>query len=751
MTSLYRSFCVSMLMLCFFSVTNAQNTTAYWNDIPSANIESNGRRVTIPEVYRSLTLNIADIQNVLKTAPSEKNVQAKYSNVIISLPYPDGTYKRFSMVESPVMEQGLADQFPEIKTYAGQGIDDRSSNVRIDISPSNGFHAMIYAEENVYIDPYAMFDNYHYISYYKKDLKPKENFICELIQNENYKTTIDQGRFEVKSEGQLRTYRVVIAATGEYSAYYGGTVPQALAGIVTSLNRVDGVYENEFSVRMILVANDNLVIYTNSSTDPYTNNNGSTMLGQNQTTCDNVIGSANYDIGHVFSTGGGGVAFLGCVCQSGNKAKGVTGSGAPVGDAFDIDYVAHEMGHQFGGNHSFNSVTSNCGGGNRAANAAYEPGSASTIMGYAGICGADNLQPHSDPYFHTKNLDEIIAYTSTGAGNNCPVVTVTGNHNPVVTVPAGGFSIPLSTPFSLTGSATDADADPLKYCWEEYDLGPAGTVNAPTGNAPIFRSFNPVTTGTRIFPKVSDLVNNVHTNGELLPTYARSLSFRLTARDNKVGGGGVASSLISFNVVAAAGPFLVTSPNTAVIWNSPYPQTVTWNVAGTDASPVSCSNVNILLSTDGGLTFPITLISNTPNDGTESVNLPNQNTTTARIKVESVGNIFFDISNANFTISTATGIGNSNEAPLTFKLSQNFPNPFNPSTMISFTIPKMGNVSLNVYDIQGRIVSSLISGLLMTEGNYSYQFDGSSLSSGMYFYKLETGQFTETKRMILMK
>ena len=751
MRTMFRLLFISLLLLSANFTIKAQNNTAYWNDIPAANIQSTGRQVTKPDVCRTLTLSIADIQNILKQAPSEKTIQAKFSNVIISLPYPDGSFKRFRMVDSPIMEQALADQVPEIKTYAGQGIDDPYSNVRLDISPANGFHAMIYAEENVYIDPYAMFDNYHYISYYKKDLKPKENYTCELIQNPDYHPENIQSNYEVKSEGQLRTYRLALAADGEYTTYYGGTVVQALAGIVTSVNRVDGVYENEVSVRMVLIANDASIIYTNSSTDPYTNNNGSTMLNQNQTTCDNVIGSANYDIGHVFSTGGGGVAYLGCVCTSGSKAKGVTGSTAPVGDAYDIDYVAHEMGHQFGGNHSFNSTTSNCGGGNRAANAAYEPGSASTIMGYAGICGSDDLQPHSDPYFHAKNLEEIIAYTTTGAGSSCPVLTVTANHNPVVTMPAGGFSIPISTPFTLTGSATDVDGDALKYCWEEYDLGPAGTVNAPSGNAPILRSFNPVVLGSRTFPKQSDLLNNAHTVGELLPTYARSLAFRLTARDYKVGGGGEGYGSMSFNVVATAGPFLVTSPNTAVTWNSPYPQTVTWDVANTTAAPVNCANVNILLSTDGGVTFPTTLKANTPNDGTESVNLPNVNTSAARIKVESVGNVFFDISNTNFTISTATGIGNNTSEPLTFKLSQNYPNPFNPTTSIQFTIPKMSNVSLNVYNVSGQLVASLINNELRTEGSYSFQFDASGIASGMYFYKLSAGEFTETRKMIVMK
>jgi hypothetical protein len=314
-----------------------------------------------------------------------------------------------------------------------------------------------------------------------------------------------------------------------------------------------------------------------------------------------------------------------------------------------------------------------------------------------------------------------------------------------------GLNIPISTPFTITGSATDADSDPLTYCWEEYDLGAAGNWNAPVGNAPIFRSFNAVTNGGRTFPKLSSLLNNAQVIGEILPTYGRTLTFKLIARDNKTGGGGYGMGSLTMTVSATAGPFLVTSPNTAVTLNANVPQTITWDVANTTASPVSCANVNIKLSTDGGTTFPTTLLAGTPNDGSQSVNLPMISTSTARIKVEAADNVFFDISNTNFTISTVSGISNLGNEPLKFKLSQNFPNPFNPSTMINFVIPQKSAVSLNVYDISGKLVEKLINNEIKTEGSYSYEIDGSKLSSGIYYYRITAGKYTETKKMIMIK
>jgi hypothetical protein len=628
-----------------------------WFDVAGESLPPGGRRIIIPIPSRTVALDRAALDAVLAEAPMEKTVEARERAVRLSLPLPDGSFSIFRIEESPVMAPELSAKYPKIRTYSGKAEDVRAWSVRCDATPA-GFHAMIFTPSGtVFIDPYRQADTVHYSCYYRKDLLPDEarSFQCEgAIDDIGSGDDIDR-RLSLGgtlSGSQLRTYRLAVATTGEYTAFHGGTVAAGMAAVVTAVNRVVGVYEKEVAVRMVLVAHNDTLIYTNASTDPYTNSSGSTMLGQNQTTIDAIIGSGNYDVGHVFSTGGGGIAGLGVVCRAGNKARGVTGLSSPIGDPFYIDYVAHEMGHQFGGNHTFNGTAGSCGGGNRSAANAYEPGSGTTIMAYAGICGAHNTQNNSDAYFHGRSIDEVVTYTTAGSGNSCPVVTATGNLEPAVSVPPGGFTIPKSTPFTLTGSAIDPDGDSMTYCWEEFDLGAGGDPNAPVGNAPIFRSFLPVAGASRTFPKLSNILGNTQTIGELLPAYGRTLTFRLTARDNRGGGGGVGKATTTFSVTDSAGPFLVTFPNTAMSFIGGGTCTVTWNVAGTDVPPVNCSAVNILISTNGGNSFPITLAAGTPNDGSEQVILPSLATVAARIKVEAAGNVFFDLSNVNFTITS---------------------------------------------------------------------------------------------------
>ncbi|WP_426490534.1 reprolysin-like metallopeptidase [Hymenobacter sp. 102] len=604
--------------------------------------------------FRAVDFQLAAVRSVLRAAPTERATAARAAAPVISLPLPDGTSQRFRVVQVPVMAPELAAKYPDIRTYAAQGIDDPTATARLDISP-DGLHAMILsARSTVYIDPAERGQQTHLVFERRAMNRSAFPFVCATASDNSPEPMITAAQRAAVANGTtLRTYRLALACTGEYTAFHGGTKAGAMAGMVASMNRVNGIYEKELAVRMVIIPQNDTLIFLNPDTDPYTNTSGPAMLNENQATVDLRVGSANYDIGHVFSTGGGGIAQKPSVCVSG-KARGVTGSSAPRNDAFDVDYVAHEIGHQFGADHTFNSVTGSCGGVNRAPNSAYEPGSGTTIMAYAGICGIDDLQRNSDPYFHSRSFDQIVAHI-TGLGN-CSVNTATGNTPPVVNA-GRNYAIPVSTPFVLTGSATDANNDALTYSWEQYNLGNGGAPNSPSGDAPLFRFFTPTTSPTRTFPRLTDLISNTQTKGELLPSYGRRLIFRLVARDNRVGGGGVDYDSMNVVVVGSAGPFVVTAPNTATNWVVGAPQQVTWNVANTTQAPISAANVDILLSTDGGLTYPTTLLANTPNDGCETLTVPATvaASSQARIRVQATGGIFFDISNQNFTLETPSG------------------------------------------------------------------------------------------------
>jgi len=625
-------------------------------------------RQIVPQAYRSLRLNRTALDALLSTVPMEATVPVRSSSSVLVLPLADGRVGRFRIVESPIMEPALAAKFPTIRTWLGQGIDDPTATLRFDVTPK-GFHGQIIAADgSTYIDPYQPGDIEHYISYRKVDFDKEEPLVCGVTGETLPKDGLKLGKLDrsakISSGANLRTYRLAVAATGEYTLFHGGTVGLGLAAIVTTINRVNGIYEREVAVRMVLVANNNLIVYTDAATDPYTNNDGVAMLTQNQNTLTTVIGSANYDFGHVVSTGGGGVAGLGVICNAGSKARGVTGSGAPIGDPFDVDYVAHEMGHQFGGNHTFNGVQGSCAD-NRNAGTAFEPGSGISIQAYAGICAPDNLAANSLDYFHRVSLNEIFAHTTSGSGSTCGNLTATGNSPPTVTT-ATAFNIPRQTPFELSASGNDTNGDALTYLWEQFDLGAPNAAGVMSDNGgPLFRNYPVSSSPRRAFPSWTYILNNANVppattggffTGELLPSSNRSMNFRVTARDNRAAGGGTSEASTTLTVNAAAGPFVVTSPNTAVSWAAASPQTVTWNVAGTSGAPINTATVRISLSLNGGLTWPLTLASGEPNDG--SATLPALNgatpTTQARIRVSAENNIYFDVSDVNFTI-TGTG------------------------------------------------------------------------------------------------
>lgn len=667
-----------VLYLMSFALTIAATAQErnYWSSY-----QDEGRTVTdkavarpsFPKEFKLFSLNIAPLRQELFSVAGN----AARHSAIITLPGADGTLEQFEVFEASNFEPALQAQFPEIRAYSGKGITDRSAMLKLSISPQ-GIQTMVFRTDkpNEFIEAYSA-DHTVYAVFKSQRNKGNLPWTCSTpdqqlavsINDQVYKSDI-----AARSGGDLKTMRLAQSCNGEYSNYFGATssaqVSLVLAAFNATLTRCNGVYEKDLALHLNLIANTTSVIYYNPATDPYSSNL-SQWNAQLQSTLTSVIGEANYDIGHMFgATGGGGNAgCIGCVCVNGSKGSGITSpnDGIPQGDNFDIDYVAHEVGHQLGANHTF-SMSNEGTGVNK------EVGSGITIMGYAGITSQD-VAPHSIDIFHQASIAQIQANLAT---KTCPVTTVISNATPVVNA-GNNYTIPISTPFALTGSATDANTgDVLTYCWEQNDNSTTtgtGSVASPTKTTgPNWISFSPSTSPVRLFPKLATILAGSNVSGplpggdagantEALSSVSRTLNFRLTVRDNApysstapVSVGQTQFDDMVVTVSNTSGPFAVTAPNTAVSWAGNSTQTVTWSVNNTTAAPVSCANVMISISTDGGNTFS-TLLASTPNDGSQAVTIPNTPSTTARIKVEAVGNIFFDISNANFTITAGSSCG----------------------------------------------------------------------------------------------
>lgn len=608
-----------------------------------------------PVNYRLFELDIAAIKQVLGRASLEDSASlAPSDRTEISIPLPNGTFQRFAIVQTQVFEPELAAKFPEHKAYRGRSVEGQPADLALEISPKGMFAQIRSVNGTVVVHPFpnAGQDNL-FTSSDKKDFRRGQigKRCLVLQQDQDSLQPLQRASRSPSFGGGLRVYRLAIAATGEYTRFHGGTVADAMGAIQTTVNRTNQIYEAELSIRFRLVGQNDKLLFTEPNTDPFNNDNADVLIEQSQTVIDREIGEGNYDVGHTFSTGAGGLAQIRSAAKRGAKAKGVTGSQQPRGDPYDVDYVAHEIGHQFGANHTFNGTRKSCGGGNRNAATAFEPGGGVTILAYAGICGSDDIQPNSNAFFHFASLDEISGFVANDPDQPAPVAT--GNRPPDLRV-GPAVVIPKRTPFRLGASATDPDGDVVTFAWEEEDLGPAqGLAGADNGRSPLFRSFPPTPHGHRTFPRLVDILAGKATSGELLPNTSRPLLFRVTVRDNKSGGGAFSGEQLKLTVTANAGPFRVTAP-AASSTVSGY-LLVTWDVARTDQPPVRVKFVNIRLSLDGGQTFDHILSSNTPNDGRELVQLPTGLSGAAmRVKVEAADNIFFAISPGNFEISPFT-------------------------------------------------------------------------------------------------
>lgn len=566
---------------------------------------------------------------------------------VLTLPLPDGTTVQFDVHPNTLLPDSLAQRYPSINTYNGKAIDQATDTGRFDVT-MHGFHGLFtHRGRTFYIDPLQ--DGFSYAVYEQQDAWRRQD-VDQVLDS----LGVDRER-AVLVDGNLRKrYTIAISATGEYTQYHGGTKVAALSAIATLLNRVNEVYRREVGAEFQLAADTDKVIFTDPATDPFTNSTQDIAINQTQ---QGLLLNPTFDLGHLLATSGGGVATQRSLCNPFSRSRGMTGGSPPVGDAFFIDYVAHELGHQLGAEHSFNGTADSCATG-RKAHSAWEPGSGSTIMAYAGICGEENLQINSSPFFHSKSIEQMR--TLMASLPSCGTDLALANNAPVVDA-GGDRVIPANTPFTLVGSALDLDGNPLSYTWEQVDLGNASysvATMVDDGTRPLFRFVSPTSEPHRTLPAMSSLISGVLAKGEAWPATNRNLQFHLTVRD---GQGAVSSDEMVVQVINTGAAFAITAPQVGTMVAGST-QMVTWDVAGTDQPPINCSRVDLALTQNGGSSWT-TLASGLANNGSTSVVLPASLTSTARLKLACSNNIFFSINgikgNASATTESASVINNN--------------------------------------------------------------------------------------------
>jgi subtilisin-like proprotein convertase family protein len=652
----------------FFSNSYGQEDDIWQKIKPSqARISKRENPSALPKKYDLYKLNIEVLKSKLEKA---RNSNVNPKPVLISFPNASGQLENYAVYENSIMAAELELKYSSIKNYIGVNTQNPSETIQF-TTTIFGLHALEFSQEkgDSYIEP-LLKDATEYLVYSSRDINSVKDLHCQVKNNAPQNRQSNKSSVaRAAGDGNFRKFRLALSSTLGYSNFHiarasliNGTTTQkraaVLAAMVVTIARVNSIFERDLGVKLELVPNNDLLISIDR--DNFTATEGSLLLNENQEVVDSKIGNSNYDIGHVFSNGDTGIAEEGCVCSSSSKARGVTGTDSPVGDPFDVDYVAHEMGHQFGASHTFNGSigpnsgnTGNCDTQNLSESTAVEPGSGSTIMGYAGICNSIDIQKNSDPYFSFISIDQITNYLINDAG--CSVNVRNTNARPSITG-LQSYTIPKSTPFVLNASVSNTNTASYTYCWEQNDIeASVQPPNATSQLGPLFRSIVPTQNSFRYFPALSTVISNSTQNKwEVVPSVARTMNFVVTVRDNGVVNGGLTSNAGLQVTVANVGPFLITAPNTNVSWEYGTNQTVTWDVAGTNANGINTTNVDIYLSTDGGLTFPVELAMNVPNDGSEEISVPDNVGTQNRIMIKGHGSIFYDVSNANFEIAETT-------------------------------------------------------------------------------------------------
>lgn len=612
-------------------------------EVKSGQILAEKPRLNVSK-YRVYEINLPQLIAAVRNAPHINGLKAGPAP-LITIPHPDGSIHRYQIRENNTMAPALAAKYPQLKAYDAVNIHDATEFAKIEVTP-NGFHAMISkaGRSTIFIDPLIANNTQYYMVYYKQDFRAKDTMKCGVEYNaKTFKPLQHMRHLTDFNTCKHRTYRLAMAATAQYTAAAGGTKAAALAAQIVTVNRLNGIYQSELGVDFQLIEDNPDIIYTDPNNQPYTSGDPDKEINENQANIDLVIGSANYDIGHVVDVADSGLASLHSVCTVARKAMGVTGKKDPFGDPFDVDYVAHEFGHQFGANHTQNN---RC---NRNNDTAVEPGSGSTIMSYAGIC-APNVQAHSSAYFHGVSLQEMGEFIS-DPEHNCPVETPI-DPAPIITSLPQTVTIPAQTPFSLTAAAQSDDQSALLYNWEQVDDELSVQPPSPLSvGGPNFRSLPATTSPTRYFPNLAALANNSSPTWEVLSDVTRSMAYQLTVRKNLPISCNAYED-ISININSIAGPFIIKYPNApAINWTGNTLQKISWDVARTNYSPVDVQTVNVLLSTDNGLSFPQTFLSNVANNGEKNICVPNINLNNVRFMIEAANKSFFNVSRHSMTVT----------------------------------------------------------------------------------------------------
>jgi len=740
-------------LLLFLIILSFAKIHAQSDDLWQKSSSVSGKQIQSADSQRKLYYKLntdfltAKLSNIVNKSSSENITE-------ITIPNSQGILEKFQIWESSNFDPELQAKYPEIRAYQGKGVDDKSAVIHFSFSP-RGIQTMVFrADKNTEFIEANPDNKGEYVLFSSKDAASKVRLECKTLDVLSETHLTSKTAKTASNDKVFKTLRLALSCTGEYTSYFGGTKALALAGMNATLTRVNGVLNKDLAIQLVLIANNDAVIYTNASTDPYSNAAAGADGAWNQevqSTLTSVIGNANYDIGHLFgaSGGGGNAGCIGCICTNpttGNplgKGSAFTSpsNGQPEGDTFDIDFVIHEIGHQLGANHTFSYDS----GERTSVNV--EPGSGSTIMGYAGVTNDYDIQNNSDDYFAYASIWQI---QNTLSNKTCPVSTSITNNPPVIS--AGiDYTIPISTAFVLKGTGSDAEGDAITYTWEEYDnaINTAGSTSIayPTKpDGPLFRSFPPTSSPIRYMPSLSSvLANQLTTTWESVASIDRTLNFTLTGRDNAaMGMAQTNTDAMVVNVVSSAGPFTVTSHNgTDLSWQQNTVQTVSWSVNNTNTLQGS-SNVNIKLSTDGGLTFPITLVSNTPNDGSEAITLPASvpSSTNCRILIEPTANIYYAVNSKPFAVGYT-----SSTSCNTYSFGSAFSIPYSTSyttrtvsvpsstgtisdvnVSVNVTHARFSDVEIQIVSPQGTIVRLFNKSCGSTNSTLALQFDDSGNS-----------------------